>query len=194
MVLCSHLLLLIPLPGVPNGSAGARPSAVPPFLSSFVGSYTPAYKGRGPHPHRWILVEGGIIIPPGLFVGRPSRVVRYRPVGNDDRSWHTLFTSPAWSDAARQTRCRTTGLNGWASTATTRLGLVCQWVLVVPTGHLGSPQASNINLHKGDLRGYSGELDDIGGRPPPAHPRTVIVALCCDPCAFGDEVCPQPLP
>ena len=60
MVLCSHLLLLIPLPGVPNGSAGARPSAVPPFLSSFVGSYTPAYKGRGPHPHRWILVEGSI--------------------------------------------------------------------------------------------------------------------------------------
>ena len=34
----------------------------PPFLSSFVGSYTPAYKGRGPHPHRWylIIVEGGI--------------------------------------------------------------------------------------------------------------------------------------
>ena len=53
-------------------------------------------------------------------------------------------------------------INGWASTATTRLGLVCQWVLVVPTGHLGSPQASNINLHKGDPCGYTGEFDGIG--------------------------------
>ena len=35
-------------------------SPLPPFLSSFAGSYTPAYQGRGPHPHRWILVEGSI--------------------------------------------------------------------------------------------------------------------------------------
>ena len=148
-------------------------SPLPFFFRGFL--HTGIKGARAPPPS--LDSRGGEYIPPGLFAGRPSRVVRYRPVGNDDRSWHTLFTSPAWSDAARQTRCRTTGLNGWASTATTRMGLVCQWVLVVPTGHLGSSQASNINLHKGDPRGYSGELDDIGGRPPPAHPRTVIVAL-----------------
>jgi hypothetical protein len=165
----------------------------PPFLSSFVGSYTPAYKGRGPHPHRWYLSLRGVY-PPWVIYGPPFSCCSLPAGRHRDRSWHTLFTSPAWGDAARQTRCRTTGLNGWASTATTRLGLVCQWVLVVPTGHLGSPQASNIILHKGDLCRYSGELDDIGGRPPPAPPRTVIVAICCDPCAFGDEVCPQPLP
>ena len=184
------------MPGVPNGSAGARPSAVPPFLPpSFLLSWVLTHRhkrGEGPAPIVGFSLRG--VYTPWVICGPPFSCCSLPAGRHRDRSWHTLFTSPAWGDAARQTRCRTTGLNGWASTATTRMGLVCQWVLVVPTGHLGSPQTSNIILHKGDLCRYSGELDDIGGRPPPAPPRTVIVAICCDPCAFGDEVCPQPLP
>ena len=163
----------------------------PPFLSSFVGSYTPAYKGRGPHPHRWILVEGSMY-PLGDL--RAALLVLFAT----GRSATMIVPGTHFLQAQLGVMLRgklVVGpqalINGWASTATTRMGLVCQRVLVVPTGHLGSPQASNINLHKGDPCGYSGELDDIGGRPPPAPPGLSSLPFVVTPVPSGTRFAPS---